>query len=107
MSDDGVVNDLRFFSEADLDTVVGLVMELAAQLHEERAQRIALEVALERSGVLDPGATRTTDPEVRERASAALDDAMAGLMRLMAESGPPQHPIRNEARDDAWAVQHG
>jgi hypothetical protein len=104
---DATTTDLRFFSDADLNTVVGLVMELAAQLHEERAQRIALEVALEQTGVIAPGATRTATPEAAARTDGALDEAMAGLMRLMAESGPPQHPIRNEARDDAWAVRHG
>jgi len=101
------MTDLRFFSDTDLDTVVALVMELAAQLHEERARRIALEAALEQAGVLAPEATATPSEVAQQRTTDALDTAMAGLMRIMAESGPPQHPIRKEARDDAWAVQHG
>lgn len=101
------MTDLRFFSPDDLDTVVGLLFELAAQLHEERAQRIALECALEAAGVLDPGATTAPSEVAVERSREQLDRSMAGLMRLMAESGPPQHPMRGEAREDSWGARHG
>ena len=98
--------DLRFLTDQNLDTVAALVMELAAQLHEERSQRIALEVVLEEAGLLQPGATARLSPIATERAGRALDGAIAGLARVMAEDGPPQHPIRREARDDAWTARH-
>ncbi|MFW6197856.1 MAG: hypothetical protein ACOC5B_03240 [Myxococcota bacterium] len=100
------MTDIRFFGNRDIDTVVGVVMELAAQLHEERAHRIALQVALEEAGMLQPGAVEEASEVARDRIRAELDTAVAGLVRVMAESGPPEHPMRHEARDDAWAADH-
>ena len=98
--------DLRFFSDADLDTVVAVVMELAGQLHEERSQRIDLEERLRAAGALPNGDSPAREAAI-ERSREALGASMARIMRILEESGPPQHPIRSEARSDAWAVQHG
>lgn len=69
--------------------LTALLLELASQLHVERARRIALELAMARAGTLAPDATArlADDPEFRRLTRAALDDAMARLMRVVTESG--------------------
>ncbi len=87
------------FGAPTLEQLTGLVLELASQLHGERSRRIALEAALEGSGVLPPGACeRVADqPHVRARTLAALDGAMAGLTRVMTEAADPRTPLRAKA----------
>lgn len=82
-----------------LEQLTGLVFELASQLHGERSRRIALEAALEDSGVLPPGACErvAAEPQVRARSLAALDRAMAGLTRVMTEDADPRTPLRVRA----------
>lgn len=84
----------------DLDTerLAGLIYELASQLHVERTQRIALELALERAGVIDEQkvATLAGDPALRERSTVALDRSMAKLMRIITESADSRSPLRAE-----------
>ncbi len=86
----------------DRERLAGLVFELAAQLHVERAQRIALEVALERAGVFAPGALAALadDPDYRDRAQSGLDTSMHKLLRVLAENDDPRAPLRHEAPAD-------
>lgn len=99
------MKDLRFFEDADVDTLVALVVELASQLHEERTQRIALEARLVACGVLDDD--DTIDEAALERSREELGHAVGRLMRIIEEAGPPQHPILLEAHEDSWAARHG
>ncbi len=84
------------FGAPSLDQLTGLVFELASQLHAERARRIVLEAALEEAGVLAQSACErlAPQPEVRRRSAAALDRAMAGLMRVMTKDVDPRTPLR-------------
>jgi hypothetical protein len=68
--------------------LTALVFELAAQLHVERAQRIALELALEQAALLRTGATRdmVALPEFRVRSQAAADGAIRKLLRVATEA---------------------
>lgn len=68
--------------------LTALVFELAAQLHAERAQRIALELALEQAALLRPGATgdMVTLPEFKVRSQAAADGAIRKLLRVATEA---------------------
>lgn len=86
----------------DRERLAGLVFELAAQLHVERAQRIALEVALERAGVIAPGVldALAEDSAYRARAQAGLDTSMHKLLRVLAEGDDPRTPLRHEAPAD-------
>ncbi len=80
------------------EQLAGLVFELASQLHAERARRIALEQALISAGILTAGDIEAAAPATRSETSAALDRAMHGLLRVMAESTDPRTPIRHEGR---------
>lgn len=81
-----------------LDQLTGLVFELAAQLHVERAHRLALEAALEQAGVLAPQTCEhlAATPAVHANTAQALEAAMAGLMRVLSEDVDPRTPLRAE-----------
>lgn len=91
--------DHRYLEGVGPDRLAQLLMELASQLHAERQRRIALEVALERAGLLAPGALEAMagDAEARARAQAELDGGLRRLLRIMAEQGGPRAPLRAEA----------
>lgn len=69
----------------DNAALTAMLLELASQLHVERARRIALELALDRGGAVASGAIAALadDPEFRRRSQAALDEAMGRLTRVM------------------------
>jgi hypothetical protein len=71
----------------DTDRLAGLVFELSSQLHAERLHRIALEMALAQAGVFDPAALQklASDPAVRELGRRAVEESVAGLMRVLTE----------------------
>jgi hypothetical protein len=83
----------------DTDRLAGLVFELASQLHVERAQRMALEVALVRAGVIGADARERMldDGEYNRRTREALDESMSKLMRALTERGDPRTPLRTES----------
>lgn len=91
--------DHRYLEGVGPDRLAQLLMEVASQLHAERQRRIALEVALERSGLLKPGAIEAMagEAEARGRAQASLDASLRRLLRIMAEQGGPRAPLRAEA----------
>lgn len=90
-----------------LEQLTALVFELASQLHVERAQRIALEAALERAGLLEHGAVEVgaATPEVRARVADALDRAMRSAMRVLTEDNDPRRPLR--AKDGGRTTSSG
>ncbi len=82
----------------DAERLAGLVFELASQLQVERSQRVALELALERAGVLKPDAVAAVagDAELDRRSRAELDQSMAKLLRVLTESADARGPLRGE-----------
>jgi hypothetical protein len=89
----------RFLDKPDVDRLAALVFELAAQLHVERQQRMALEHALIARGVLAPSEIErlSDDPAFLAAARARLDDQLRKLMRILAEDGDKRAPLRAEA----------
>lgn len=84
--------------EPDTARLTGLLFELASQLHVERTRRLALEMALVRSGALAPGATDALagDGDLLAGARAELETAMRKLMRVLGDSDDPRAPLRND-----------
>lgn len=80
----------------DTERLASLVFELASQLHVERAQRLALETALARAGLLQPQqvSAAAEDAEFTRRSREALDVAMANLLRVLTEGNDPRRPLR-------------
>ena len=92
--------DHAYLDRVTHDQFAALLFELASQLHVERQRRIALsEAALQRSGVLAPGALDelAEDRAVLEQGRATLDGSLRRLMRIMTEAGGPRGPLRGEA----------
>lgn len=89
----------------DPERLAGLLFELASQLHIERTQRIALELALARAGVLDAPAIKglAGDAELRLRSSAGLDQSMAKLMRVLTQHADERGPLRSAEAASARA----
>jgi hypothetical protein len=84
------------FPVPDTDRLAGLVFELASQLHIERAQRLALEAALVRAGVLGADARERMldDAECTRRTREALEESMSKLMRVLTERADVRTPLR-------------
>ncbi|MFK7958599.1 MAG: hypothetical protein AB8B96_21080 [Lysobacterales bacterium] len=83
----------------DNERLASLVIELASQLHVERAKRLALECALEDAGTLPKDWAKDWQPDMRheERCQQSLDSAMGRLMKIMSEDTNPRTPLRHEA----------
>jgi hypothetical protein len=94
------VSDLTFFPDEHLDRAVGLIFELASQLHVERERRAALEEALVRRGLIDRDELEalTDDPEFAADVRSQLDESISALIGNVTEDGPPQHPLRDLAQ---------
>jgi len=81
----------------DREQLTGLVFELASQLHVERAQRLALQALLEKSGVIDAATLQAmaSDPALQRRNREALEESVAKLLRVLTESADPRRPLRD------------
>jgi hypothetical protein len=90
--------EITFFGDPAVDLMAGLIFELAAQLHEERAALVALEAALVRAGVL--GSTSVAEaarlPSARADASARLDRSVASLLRILSERDDARAPLAGD-----------
>lgn len=81
----------------DAGRLTAMVFELAAQLHEERARRMALEAALIASGALaaDGVEAAAAAPAHRDAAQGAAAAAVEALLRSTFENPDPRTPLRN------------
>jgi hypothetical protein len=93
------MNAFSEFGELDCAAVAALVLELASQLHVERARRLALEAALSDRGVLEAGQIEAAaeKPTLRAAAARGADEAVRRLLRILTESSNEQAPLRAEA----------
>lgn len=93
------MSDHQYLRDVSPDRLAALVFELAAQLHVERTQRLALEAVLERAGVLAPGATQALadDSQLLATALEQLDASIRALLRIVTEAGDAKAPLRPEA----------
>jgi hypothetical protein len=84
--------DLTFFPDPNVDRVLGVVLELAAEVYVLRDRLRTVELALERSGVTSEEVARY-EPTEAERAQRLLDrDAL--IARILA-------PMTDEADSPA------
>ncbi len=92
--------ELSPFAAPSLEQLCAVVFELASQLHVERIRRLALEAALEGAGVMVPGAVDGVagDAGFASRATAELDQAMGGIIRVLTEDADPRRPMRAQSR---------
>lgn len=88
-----------FLGSAELDRTVGLVLELAAQLHVERRRRMVLEAALRARRLLDDSDLQQADADagVDEAVARALDEAQRHLLDVLTERNDARGPLRDES----------
>ncbi len=93
------MSDHEYLQGVSPDRLAALVFELAAQLHVERTQRMALEAALVSAGVIEAGATEalTEDPALLAATREKLDASIRALLRIVTEAGDAKGPLRPEA----------
>jgi hypothetical protein len=91
------VPDLTFFPDPNVDRVLGVVMELAAEVYVLRDRLHTIEHLLERAGVLDRAEVEQYRPTEAERAVrlAERDALIARILAPMtAESDSPAPPFQ-------------
>ena len=93
-----MTQEVRYFADPQLDRAVGLIMQLAADLHVTTQRVHALEQLLVANGVLTEGALDAFQPDdaQRQRLVEVRDAAMGRLLRVLTEDGPAEHPLRDE-----------
>ncbi len=96
-SNETLVPDLTFFPDPNVDRVLGVVMELAAEVYVLRDRLHALETVLARGGALDVAALDADVPSDEERAQRLRErDALIAriLAPMTAEADSPAPPFR-------------
>jgi hypothetical protein len=91
------VPDLTFFPDPNVDRVLGVVLELAAEVYVLRDRLRTIEGLLERSGRLDRSELDTYQPTEAERAQrlAERDALIARILAPMtAEFDSPAPPFQ-------------
>jgi hypothetical protein len=91
------VPDLTFFPDPNVDRVLGVVMELAAEVYVLRDRLSTLEMLLERSGAITRAEIDAYQPGEVERARRLADrDALIAriLAPMTAESDSPAPPFQ-------------
>lgn len=81
-----------YFADPVQDTLVNMLMELAAQVWVNRERMAALEAVLEARGGLDPDAVEAYRP-TPERAAALREERdrfVAGLLKEIERLAPPE-----------------
>ena len=95
------LQDLNFFDDPNLDRTVGLVFELASQLHVERQRRMALETLLLDKNIIKKNDmdTMTVNTDFMAISNQNLDQSLRQLMRVITEKGDETGPLRAEMLD--------
>lgn len=90
--------EFDFFGDANISKLFDLVLQLGMDLHVATTRIHALELQLIREGNLKSGAIdsfRPTDPE-KIVLDQNRDEFMARLIRIITETGPSEHPLRQQ-----------
>lgn len=91
-------NEYQYLSSPESGKLFDLILQLATELHVTRHRQRTLETFLVREGVLTAGAVDAFEASAEE--AADLDEArtsyLARLVRVITESGPAEHPLREQ-----------
>lgn len=91
-----VSQEFDFFNDPHISKLLDLVLQLSAEVHISNQRIRVLQMQLERQGVLESEVLENFRPDVSEQSVLdASREAMVGrLMRIMAEAGPAEFPLR-------------
>jgi hypothetical protein len=90
--------EFDFFENPHISKLFDLILELGMELHVTTTRLRALEMMLVRNGDLKIDQLDGFIPTEAEKQSldAKRDEYMARLMRIITESGPSEHPLREQ-----------
>jgi hypothetical protein len=90
--------EFDFFENPQISKLFDLVLELGMDLHVTTTRLRALEMLLIQNGDLKANQLDGFIPTDAEKLilDAKRDEFMARLMRVMTESGPSEHPLREQ-----------
>ena len=90
--------EFDFFENPQISKLFDLVLELGMDLHVTTTRLRALEMLLVRNGDLKPDQLDGFIPTEAEKLSLDVkrDEFIARLMRIITESGPSEHPLREQ-----------
>ncbi len=90
--------EVHYFTDPQLDRAVGLIMQLAAELHVTTQRLHALEQVLVERNALAAGELDAFQPDAEQRKhlESVRDGAMERILRVLTEDGPAEHPLRDE-----------
>lgn len=93
-----MTREVHYFADPNLDRAVGLIMQLASEVHVLTQRVHALEALLVRNGTLGADAVDAYIPEGTEgeRQETVRDAMVQRLLRVLTEDGPAEHPLRDE-----------
>lgn len=91
-------DEFDYFHDRNTGKLFDLVLQISTELHVANQRLHALEALLVRHGALQTGELDALVPDETEQ--AVLDNQreamIARLMRIIAESGPAEHPLRDQ-----------
>lgn len=93
-----MTEEFDYFRDRNTGKLFDLLLQLTTDLHVTAQRLHALEALLVRHGVLTGGeldAMRPTEDEQRVL-DGRREAALAGLMRIITESGPAERPLRDQ-----------
>lgn len=90
--------EFDFFENPQISKLLDLVLELGMDLHVTTTRLRALEMLFIRNGDLKEDQLDGFIPTDAEKQSLDIkrDEFMARLMRIITESGPSEHPLREQ-----------
>jgi hypothetical protein len=90
--------EFDFFENPQISKLFDLVLELGMDLHVTTTRLRALEMLLVRNGDLRADQLDRFIPTEAEKQSLDVkrDEFMARLIRIITESGPSEHPLREQ-----------
>jgi hypothetical protein len=90
--------EFDFFENPQISKLFDLVLELGMDLHVTTTRLRALEMLLTRNGDLKDDQLDGFIPTDAEKLTLDVkrDEFMARLMRIITESGPSEHPLREQ-----------
>jgi hypothetical protein len=90
--------ETNYLADDQVAKLFDLVLQLASDLHVTAQRLYALEAVLARSGALRRGELDAFVPSDEESADlqARRDHLLRGLLDVLTESGPAEHPLRAE-----------
>lgn len=92
------MTEFTYFPDAQIDRVVGLLWQVAQEVHVTRQRTLALEELLVERGVIEAGALDAYQPSAEATARLEADGAelMERLIRTISETDDHRAPMRDQ-----------